>query len=637
MAITESTVFDKVIIWCSCDNVQVSGIAPFNGTSPAIGAEAIQSATTDTDQIAQLDIMRDAVIAGDAVVVYQDGANNIAYDDLPFEHSLVHTLHSIHPEGGWKALGTMVRNADVTEDDDTGRSDLETQFGIVPSKRKPDGDTFSYPLDRWNVRLLPDSHIGFQRDWTEDDNVTAPNDDDDVVGMLAWLESIRTTGDAVGDSILAIDDLSGRTYQIDQGTGFPTLDLEITIRGHQVTDGVYSHVSFSMQRVTSETDEVHIDAIRTIIAAATGSITVASDDAPEEPPFGSTSVRIKAKDIELPDGKVVEVVGDRIVLRQPSLGRTPLDGSGRRIVRYDDLESFTNLSKYMPTDGSRVVHFGHGATSMGNLVFRDIAEHTLSENVGEVYEVRNISSEQDVEVHDPDGGVLINLKPGQQCSFELAEENADGDEEIIAINPPIRRLLWQRGLALPNFAGQNLYSADATGWLSLPWPVTSGLKYRDEDAFEIGNASRSSQALVSNVPSADWDIPGSFQILKDGLVRLDLRYHLLLNEDPPTDLEAVLTLGHGMSLWISEGGTEAMTRQGYVGLPEISAIGDIADCGFRYLGSHTANTRFLMLHRIPTGSVLGTDDDADAYYDQIDLEAVTTTAELEPIIRWTNS
>ena len=318
------------------------------------------------------------------------------------------------------------------------------------------------------------------------------------------------------------------------------------------------------------------------------------------------------------------------------LGRLPLDGSGRRIVRYNDLDTFTSLSKYMPTDGSRVVHFGHDATAMGNLVFRNVEDHTMSENIGEVYEVRNISEEYDVEVHDPDVGVLINLKPGQQCSFELAESNADGDEEIIVINPPIRRFVIQRGLALPNFDGQNLYTADSTGWLSIPWPVSNGVKYQDEDAFTLGNASRPSNGTVADVLVSNWGIPGSMQILMPGLVRLDMRYHLLLDADPPTSLAAVLALGHGMSLWISEGGTETMTRQGFVGLPEISAIGDIADCNFRYAGVHTANTRFLLLHRIPTGSVLGTVDDPDVYYEQIDLEAITSTAELDPIIRWTN-
>ena len=639
MAITDSTVFDEVRISCNCDQIEVYDIRPYNNGTSAVGAESIRPTTTDSAQIAQLDIMRDAVIAGTAAINYRDEGVQIPYDDLPFEHQLVHTLHSIHPDTGWKATATLVRNADVTEDDDTGRSDLSTQFGIVPEKRQPDGDTYNYPLDGWSIRLIAGTDIEFTRDWTTDDNVTAPNTHDDVIGMFAWLEANRVSGSgtAFGDSILTIGDLSGRTVALDQGTGHDVLDLHVTSIGSQVTGGVYSHVSFTLQRITGETDAIDIAAIRAVFMDAVGSITVESDDAPEAPPFGSTEIGIRAAYIELPDGKRIEPVEERIVLRQPSLGRTPLDGSGRRIVRYDDLEDIST-AKYMPDDGARVVHFGHGATAHGDLVFRSVAEHTLSENIGEVYEVRNISDEHDVEVHVPwpNSGTLINLKPGQQCAFELSEENADGDEEIIAINPPERRVEWQRGLALPSFDGMQLYSADSTGWLSLPWG-TNVVKYRDIDGFSLGNATRPTEALMSNIDAADWDIPGSFAIVNGGVVTLDLRYHLLLDADPPTDLEAVLVLGHGISLWISEGGTETLTRQGYVGLPEISAIGDIADCNFRYTGAHSAGTRFLMLHRIPTGSVLGTAEDVDAYYGQIDLEAITSNAELRPIIRWTSS
>ena len=642
MAITDTTVFDTVVVSCSCNDLRVSTVYPRDGAAVATGAEAIKPTTTDTDEIAQLDIMRDAVIAGTAVVVYRDGSTEYDYDDLPFEFALIHTLHSIHPEAGWKSTGTLVLNADVEEDSDTGRSDILTQFGVIPEKRTPDGSTFAYPLDRWNVRLVVGTDVAFQRDWTAEDNVTAPNDEDDVIGMLAWLESIRTSGDPVGDSILAIDDLANRTFEIDQGGELPVLELDIGSRGHHVDDGVYSHVGFTMQRITGETDDIHIDAIREIVMDATGTITVASDDAPEEPPFGSTNVRILAKDIGLPDNKRIEVVGDRVVLWQPSLGRTPLDGSGRRIARYTDLDDqdVAGTVKYMPSDGARVVHFGHDATADGTLQFRDdLSDHTLSESIGEVYEVRNISAEYDVAINAPSpSGILVNLKPGQQCSFEVAESNADGNEEIIVVGPPSRRIVWSRGLALPNLAGQNLWNADSASWMALPWPTSAGLNYIDTDGFTIGSATPAASAPLSTVAIADWDIPGSFQIDHPGLVHLDIEYELVFNVDPPTDLAAVLGPGHGVSLWISEGGDDTLSREQFIGLAEMSAIGDRALCAMRYTGSHSENTRFLILHRIPSStSVIGTNADVDAYLEQIEMEALFSSAELDPTIRWVSS
>ena len=121
---------------------------------------------------------------------------------------------------------------------------------------------------------------------------------------------------------------------------------------------------------------------------------------------------------------------------------------------------------------------------------------------------------------------------------------------------------------------------------------------------------------VADVAIADWDIPGSFQIERPGTVKINFRYHLLLDADP---LNASLTNGHGFAaLWISEHGVNTLVREGYLGVPEISGIGDLADCAFDYVGTHAANTRFLFLHRVPPGSVLGNMDAFNAYYDEFD-------------------
>ena len=641
MAITETTVFNRVRVACNCDQMYVSAIGPYDGTSLAIGYEAIGPATTDADQIAQLDIMLAAIESGDAEVWYYDSSPGtwIAYDDLPAQHALLHGMHQMHPKNGWQVPAKIMLNSEYSEDSDTGRGDITARFGIATAKRKPDGSTFDYPLENWNARLIAGTQISVELNLTAADNVTDINADDNVIGMLAWLESLRTSGDAVGDDIEDIDDLAdGREYQLDLGTGQATLDLEVislsSIAGVTTPAGVYSFVGFTLERVSGETDAIDIAVIRQFIMDATGSITVASDDTPESPPFDLREAIVDVSRIRFPDGKILEPLGERLVLRQSSLGITPLDGSARRIVRYDDLPT-RGTGKAMPKDGARVVHFGHGASSSGRLEFLLIRSHTLSENVGEVYEVRNVSSEHDCSVYAPGGTfLLINLKPGQECGFELNEENADGDEEIIVIRPPVRRLQWQRGLVLPNFSNMHLYSdPSSANWLSLPWPTTSGVQYRDTDGFTLGTAALPDGGDVADVDIADWDIPGSFQIERPGTVKIRFRYHLLLDADP---LNASLANGHGAALWISEHGVNTVTRQGYLGVPEISAIGDLADCAFDYVGTHAANTRFLFLHRVPSGSVLGNMDAFNAYYDEIDLEALNSLVELEPIIRWTN-
>ena len=641
MAITADTTVTRVVVACNCDGMNTSSVTPYDGTTRATGYENIPVQSTEAADLAQLQIMQDKIDAGDAEVWYKDGSRWIEYDDLQDVHGLIHAMHPMHTadqSNGYRVLPNIVKNSGYSEDSDTGRPDISTKFGTVAAKRNPDGNTFDYPLENWNARLIAGTQISVELNLTADDNVTDINADDNVLGMLAWLESLRTTGSAVGDDIEDIDDLAdGREYRLDLGFGQATLDLEIIslshITGVTTPTGVYSFVGFTFERVSGETDTIDIAVIRQFIMDATGSIAVASDDTPESPPFDLREATVDVRQIRFPDGKILEPHGERLVLRQSSLGITPLDGSARRIVRYDDLP-VRGTGKAMPNDGARVVHFGHGAGSSGRLEFLLLRSHTLSENVGELYEVRNISSEHDCSVYATGGTeLLINLKPGQECGFELNEENADGDEEIVVVRPPVRRLLWQRGLSLPNFSNMHLYSDSNANWLSLPWPTGNGVQYRDSDAFSLGTAALPDGGDVVDVAIGDWDIPGSFQIEQSGTVKIRFRYHLLLDADP---LNASFALGHGASLWISEHGVNTMTRQGYLGLPEISAIGDLADCSFDYVGTHATGTRFLFLHRVPSGSVLGNMDAFNAYYDEVDLEALNSLVELEPIIRWTN-
>ena len=641
MPLTESSVFNRVLVICNCEGMNVGQIGAHQDEARLTEGSWVSQDETDTGKLAELQIMEDAIEAGTARLWYRDGSTWIRYEDIDDAYGLIHAMNRMRPKGGgddaYRILPNLVKDSSYSEDSDTGRPDITLPMGLTTARRKPDGTTFDYPLENWNARLIGGTQISVELNLTTDDNVTDINAYDDVIGMLAWLESLRTTGSAVGDDIEDLDDLDDRTYQFDMGFGRATLDLEIvsqsSITGVTTPTGVYSFAGFSFNRVSGETDTIVIADVRQFIADATGSITVASDDTPESPPFDLREAIVDVSRIRFPDGKTLEPHGERLVLRQSSLGITPLDGSARRIVRYDDLAT-RGTGKGMPTDGARVVHFGHNAGSSGRLEFLLIRSHTLSENVGEVYEVRNLSSQNDCSVYAPGGTVLlINLKPGQECGFELNEENADGDEEIIVIRPPVRRLLWQRGLSLPNFSDSHLYSDSNANWLSLPWPTGNGVQYRDTDGFTLGTASLPDGGDVVDVDVGDWDIPGSFQIERPGTVKIRFRYHLLLDADP---LNASFALGHGASLWISEGGVNTLTRQGYLGLPEISAIGDLADCSFDYVGTHEANTRFLFLHRVPSGSVLGNMDAYNAYYDEVDLEALNSLVELEPIIRWTD-
>ena len=76
------------------------------------------------------------------------------------------------------------------------------------------------PSTDWEVsQVLGD--LRFTRSYSEEDAVTAPNDEDSVLAFLAWIESLRDTdtGTAVGTDITAVITTFGgsREYQLVQG------------------------------------------------------------------------------------------------------------------------------------------------------------------------------------------------------------------------------------------------------------------------------------------------------------------------------------------------------------------------------------------------------------------------------------
>ena len=153
MAITADTTVNRVAVRCNCDGMNASYITPYDGTTRAVDFKDIDVETTDADDLAQLAIMQDKIDSGDADLWYRDGNTWIEYEDLADVHGLIHAMHPMRPanrqDGGHNVLPNIVKSTGYSKDDDTGRSDLTTQFGVIPTKRTPDGSDLR--LARWTT------------------------------------------------------------------------------------------------------------------------------------------------------------------------------------------------------------------------------------------------------------------------------------------------------------------------------------------------------------------------------------------------------------------------------------------------------------------------------------------------------
>ena len=422
-----------------------------------------------------------------------------------------------------------------------------------------------------------------------------------------------------------------------QGDGFDTLDIEASGVSSARPDGTnYERVSVSLAKVTGETGDFDLEAVRALLLTAKGSIAAAaSQEAPER---GSIAVPHRASQLILPNDFVIEPRGKRLVVTHPSFGVQPLDNSTVKSARYADLDDHTNANtKLMPNDGTKIVHFGHAETGNKKLRFRNIRDHISVTGFDGVIIVKSIKAAGgDCLVQDRQGNTLINLKPGQDCEFQVGIEAGGSEGEIVAIRPPPRKVVWGRGVNLDDLGAEGRYGYDGDLYSSLPWPTSgSGVHYIDNDGFTLGTSLGPTVGSIATRTISQWDMAGSFQIDRGGTVDMNMEYGLLLetNDSVQGDdatLSGALANGHGISLWVSEEGTGTLTRVVLTGLRDISGEGAYITCRVLYRDDHAADTRFVIMQRIPSASDINN-------FHHVHMEALNSYASLLPVIRETDS
>ena len=586
----------------------------------------------DVAEDSDLALLRDNYAANDGLLD-TDGnkltleiRTNLADDPVPIEalsfYGSFNPFIAAEFEGWLENLevrGAFIREGQFSRDGVTERPRISTPFDDIPIHRNPGTTTFDKSLADWEVsQVLND--IRFTRSYSEDEAITDPNSEDSVLAFLVWVESLRQTGDAIGTDITAtIATFGSRTFQLNQGDDAETLDLELAGGSHdQRADNTYSHVSVSFRRVTAETDDIDVEAIRTLLLTETASIPAEDDQ--EAPERGATDIDHRVREIVFPDDYRLGMRGKQLVLKHPSMGVFPTDGAHVRAIRFaslDDISGVTN-GKYMPNDGEAVIHFGHTETAHGILRYRDLGDMLSSDGADLVQRVHNISEDYRCTIQDMDEDTLMILQPYQQSGpLQAALEKGGNGGEILAINPPDRRVVLARGHSAPTFAAGTSYPFLNNGvddhYHSLR-VQPNALEYVDTDAWTIGTDADPASAYLNTITPSDLTIRGEYQILRPGWVNIALRYRLVIDDPAPT---GELARGNGASLWISEGGLATFIRDHTAVAEAFGGTGAKLEYHLRYHAKHSANTRFLILHYIPASSNIPTAD-----YDHINQESL---------------
>ena len=534
--------------------------------------------------------------------------------------------------------GAHIRESVYSEHTDTGKPRITSPIDDIPARRRPAGDTYDYPLrDADWIIFRSGNDIVFRRDFDESDGLSTDdiNADYGNKAFLAWLETFRSTGVAVGENIADDTHYNNRNYELDQSDeDGDTIGMTLSTKSVTTTYGSITQIQLTFQRISFETLEFNTSKIRKLFTTATGSIDAEDDQEATE--RGSTDISHKVAWIEFPNNLVLRPKGNRLTVEHPDIGVLALDGASVKSGKYATLEEYNSNTQRMPNDGTSVIHFGHAETADGNLRFRNLFEHLLTDGFDGRFRVHNVSNTYKCKVLDNSGGNLITLNPGQQCSFLVGFEEGGSGGEIIGYDVPNQNLIWSRGTALGTWAGGTSWTADSATWRSLP--ITSNSVNRiDGDSMDIGTANDPSSGTIGSVSVADWDIKGSFRIKKAGWVNINnLFYRLNIISVTGQTLSGEFANGNGVSLWVSEGGTGTLTRKLFIGLDPFGGIGATEDYSITYRDYHTANTRFVLLHRVPNGSTFAAEDaDGNSVHPwgHVDMEVISSGIVLEPTIR----
>ena len=527
--------------------------------------------------------------------------------------------------------GAHIRETDYSEDATTGRPRITSSIDHIPAHRRPPGTTYAHGLDDWDLAEFEDN-IQFTKNFTADENVTAPNDHESVLAFLAWLEVLRSTGSAVGDNILTSSSFNSREYILIQEAGGATVTMEVSSIGHHDDSdtGVYTYVSVSFRRVSGELDEFDAEAIRTLLLTETADIPVSDEQEPPE--LGSTLVAFHASKIILPDDYEIGLHNKRLAIRHPSMGVFPMDGAHVRAIRFDDLDDIDGVTngKYMPNDGHAVIHFGHDETTNGVLRYRDLGDMVPSEGADLVQRVHNVSDTYECTIQDFDDNTMMILKPFQQSGpVQCALEVGGSGGEILALNPPDRNLILSRGVAGPDFDDGTRYAenSDASpNYFNTYYFNSSSTEYIDNDAITLhASADPSSQQLPLIDDVTNWNIRGAYDIKWPGWVTIRVFMRIAIQDTAPS---GELAQGNGPSLWIAEGGIGNIEIDHFSGNEPLGGTGAALDYRMTYRGVHEKNTRFVLMHRIPAASSIGLSN-----YDKIKMVGFKMSFRLQPEIR----
>ena len=547
----------RVVINCSCQDLDVNGVTPFNGTTvaPASGGTTVRPSSQDADDLVHLNGMLDAVADGDADVWYKDGSLWTAYEDMPLYYLVMHMLHQFHPPGkaGGSALAHMLRSGDYGDGDSRHQYSFGGHFHT--RREAPLTSIFNFPIRQWQAvpRIDAASRFEFQLEIPDQLKVTADDLDNFVpmLGIELFLDGTLDDGETdIGTDFSASDSWTGRNMTL---TFADSTTMAFEVFGILVDTNSDDHVvAFEISCDVTDGGGYDINKINGVLATANQSISGA--DVLLDSPLGEHDNPVRGREFDYGGDRAVKQTeeGGNIVTHFTDSGEDYDVGviqGNTRIIDFDDLPTNVDSESLLPTPNQRpltsIIRVS-GKTSSETIYLPRYQSIAKRVNNARPFQVHNHNDDITALVHLVESVTennIVSLRPGEHGDF-VASFNSDGTGRLIGHVPTrvCEHFFEDNEDAI---ATVPYVEVDSDTWgRIIPLDSTGDALARvDGDAFTLGSATFSSgisiNAAVSN------NVRGCFTIEKPGTASFVMEVTLA----PTADASGLWASGHGIRLY----------------------------------------------------------------------------------------
>ena len=341
-----------------------------------------------------------------------------------------------------------MQDGSVERDATTGQPKFVFEGVIETKGRKRDGSDFDAPLSNWTISFTSVDYIRLLLEIPSTDDISEDELDDytDVRAMLAWLESKRTAGSAIGSDTSEPDTILGgsRRYTFAQESG----DSNIVVRhfvGYVQTNSDNDVSTYIIDLLRVSGASIDNDKLVALLESETISLSNTDDDK-EDAELGSAETVLK--------GKYIDLGGVQIKGRHTGVFIEKTDINGTKIITPILRPATVNVNALPDVSGSTTIKTIPGVWDFDTIHHDNDSTKSIvripnpsviitHQGTHRTVAFHNINSDgEDLTIEDWNGNDLIRLGEGERAVFQVTLEGGANGGTLLGIDIPDRRMSY---------------------------------------------------------------------------------------------------------------------------------------------------------------------------------------------------